>query len=271
MKKILNYKYVLAMSGLLALSSSCTDIDQDYPAVNKPTATMDMTSATVAEGESVTFTVMIDEPLAQQSDFKIDLLTTSSGSMDDFTTDAPHLDEYEVGPEGWQVTVSPLGDSVSFTITPERDLDSTEGTETLNFRLTQGQFGNSVVSGGGIDFTVTVTDYDFCLWTFEMTDLYGDGWNGGYLEVISDDDGTREFYAMDEDGVFNVAETTVMEVPIAKNSNFTINYVSGGGTGAGPGWESENIYTITSPDGTEYSDGPIPTEGEVVSGVSTCN
>lgn len=271
MKKILNYKYVLALSGLLALSTSCTDIDQDYPPVNKPVATMDMTSATIAEGESVTFTVMIDEPLSVQSDFKIDLLTSSTGTMDDFSTDAPHLDEYEIGPEGWQVTVAPLGNSVSFTISPERDLDQTEGTETFNFRLTQGQFGNSTVAGGAIDFSVTVADYNFCLWTFEMTDLYGDGWNGGYLEVISDGDGTREFYAMDEDGAVNVAETTTVEVPINTNSNFTINYVSGGGTGAGPGWESENVYTITAPDGTTYTDGPIPTEGEVVSGVSTCN
>ncbi|WP_191860596.1 hypothetical protein [Hanstruepera ponticola] len=270
MKNILKLKYVLVLSGLVALSS-CTDLDQDYPEVNKPIATMDMTSATIAEGESVTFTVMIDEALSTQSDFKIDLLSSSSGSMDDFTTDAPHLDEYEVGPEGWQVTVAPLGNSVSFTITPERDLDPGEGTETLKFRLTQGQFGNSIVSGGAIDFTVTVLDYDFCLWNFSMTDLYGDGWNGGYLEVISDVEGTRAFYAMDEDGQVNVPETTTVEVPIAKNANYTINYVSGGGTGAGPGWESENVYTITAPDGTEYSDGPIPTEGEVVSGVSSCN
>lgn len=270
MKKVLKLKYVLVLSGLLALSS-CTDLDQEYPAAQKPVATMDMTSATIAEGESVTFTVMIDRAQSLASDFKIDLLTSSSGDWDDFTTDAPHLDEYEVGPEGWQTTVNALENSVSFTITSLRDLDPNEGDEMLRFRLTKGQQGNSIVSGGAIDFNVRVTDFDFCLWNFEMTDLYGDGWNGGYLEVISDGE-TREFYAMDEDGQVNVPETTIVEVPIGRNADYTINYVSGGGTGGGPGWESENVYTITAPDGmTQWSDGPIPAEGLVTNGVNVCN
>lgn len=269
MKNILNYKFVLALTVLLGFTS-CMDDDQDYPAENKPIATMDMTSANIAEGETVTFTVNLDKAIYNASDFKIDLLTSSSGDMEDFTTTADHLDEYEIGPEGWQVTVAGTTTTVSFDMTFGKDLDQTEGTETFMFRLTQGQAGNSVVANGKIDFTVTVTDYEFCLWTFEMTDLYGDGWNGGYLEVVSDGE-TRDFYAMDEDGLVGVAETTTAEVPIGKGSDYTITYVSGGGTGAGPGWESENVYVLTAPDGTMYTDGPIPAEGVVASGTSSCD
>ena len=238
MKNILNYKYLLVVAVLLGFTS-CLDDDQDYPAQNKPIATMDLTSADIAEGETVVFTVEIDRAIFVGSDFKIDLLTSSSGSMDDFTTTAPHLDNFEVGPEGWQVTVDGTTTTVTFEMTFLADTDQTEGTETFNFRLTQGQQANSVVANGGIDFTVTVTDFKFCFWTFEMTDLYGDGWNGGYIEVVSDGV-TREFYAMDEDGEVNIPETTTVEVPIGDGSAYTISYVSGGGTGAGPGWESEN-------------------------------
>lgn len=154
MKNILKITSAMALSGLLVLTSCQTDIDQEYTPADKPVATLDMTSATIAEGESATFTVTISKPLSVQSDFKIDLI---SGSAADFATSAAHLDEYELGPEGWQVTVPATATSASFTIDGLLDLYP-EGTETLNFRMTKGQFGNSIVSGGGINFSVTISN-----------------------------------------------------------------------------------------------------------------
>ena len=270
MKNILKYKYLLLAVVLLGFTS-CADDDLDFPESNKPVGTLIADSSdSVDEGGTVMFTVNLDRPISVDTDFKIDLLQSSSGSMDDFTTTADHLDEYEVGPEGWQVTIPATETTVSFEITFNRDLDQSEDMETFNFRMTRGQQGNAIVADGRQNFTVRVADFKFCSWTFEMTDLYGDGWNGGYLEVATDS-ATTDYYAMDEDGLVGVAETTTVEVPIGVGEDYTITYVSGGGTGAGPGWESENVYTLTAPDGTQFMDGPIPAEGVVTSGTSTCN
>ncbi|WP_250432968.1 hypothetical protein [Hanstruepera flava] len=153
MKNILNYKYILGLAVLLGFTS-CLDDDQDYPAADKPVATLDMTSASIAEGETATFTINLSKAQAAASDFKLDLL---SGSADDFSTDAAHLDEFEIGPEGWQVTVPGTATSVEFNITALLDLYP-EAPETLKFRMTKGQQGNSTVAGGQIDFTVNITN-----------------------------------------------------------------------------------------------------------------
>ena len=156
MKNILKFKYVLALSALVALSS-CTDLDQEYTPADKPVATLTGDgSGSIAEGESKMFTVTLSKPLSVQSDFKIDLL---SGSADDFGTDAATIDEYEIGPAGWQVTVPATATSVTFSIDALLDLYP-EPQETLRFRMTQGQFGNSVVSGGAIEFSVTIDNVE---------------------------------------------------------------------------------------------------------------
>lgn len=181
MKNILKITSAMALSGLLVLTSCQTDIDQDYAPANKPVATLASdNSASIAEGESKMFTVTISKPLSVQSDFKIDLL---SGSMDDFATSADHLDEYEIGPEGWQVTVPATETSVTFSIDALIDLYP-EPQETLRFRLTKGQFGNSVVSGGAIDFSVTIDNTE--------SDLAG-------LELAWDGPASDEFCDMDFD------------------------------------------------------------------------
>lgn len=267
MKNILNYKYVLTLAGLLGLAS-CTDYDQDYPPVNKPVATLNVNSASVEEGESAMFTVTITDPISVPSDFKIDLLDTSNGDFDDFDTDAAHLDEYEVGPEGWQVTVPAYSTSATFSINTIKDLFNDEGTETLNFRLTKGQAGNSTVANGGINFTITIADFDFCLWTLEMYDSYGDGWQGGTITLYEDGAAT-EFHP---DGF-----GSTYDVPVGVGTSYSFTYTSGT-TGdsspnqaGSPGWEEENSYVLTAPDGTVYSDGPVPDVGTIVSGTSSCN
>jgi hypothetical protein len=65
-------------------------------------------------------------------------------------------------------------------------------------------------------------------------------------------------------------------IAISNAAEYSIAYVSGGGTGGSPGWESENYFKLTAPDGTtswesgslNYSS--IPTEGVVTSGTNAC-
>jgi len=65
-------------------------------------------------------------------------------------------------------------------------------------------------------------------------------------------------------------------ISIPNGAPFSIAYVSGGGTGGSPGWESENYFKLTAPDGTtmweegsfDYSS--IPTNGVVTEGTNVC-
>ena len=107
-----------------------------------------------------------------------------------------------------------------------------------------------------------------CNWTLVTHDTYGDGWNGGYIEVITN--GITTQYAQPS----GPADVTFL-IAISNAAEYSIAYVSGGGTGGGPGWESENYFKLTAPDGTVYESGSldyssIPTEGVVTSGTNVC-
>jgi hypothetical protein len=106
-----------------------------------------------------------------------------------------------------------------------------------------------------------------CDWTLETSDTYGDGWNGGYVEVSF---GGITTQYREDDGV-----PTVFAIGVPDGADFSFTYVSGGGTGGGPGWESENYFKLTAPDGTVYEEGSmdysgIPTPGVIVSGTNAC-
>lgn len=155
MKNIFN-KYTLALASLLVLSS-CADDDQPYPALDKPVATMtSANSFTITEGESAEITIQLDRAISVGSDFKIDLL--SGGSLSDVDISGGHIDEFEVGPEGFQVTVPAYSDSVTFNLDAVLDIYP-ENTETMLFKITQGQQGNAIVSGNSIRFTVNVENF----------------------------------------------------------------------------------------------------------------
>lgn len=106
-----------------------------------------------------------------------------------------------------------------------------------------------------------------CDWTLETSDTFGDGWNGGYLELTTN--GITTTYSEDDD------VPNMFVIPISDQAEFSFTYVSGGGTGGGPGWESENYFKLTAPDGTVYEQGSkdyssIPTPGIVVEGTNDC-
>jgi hypothetical protein len=89
----------------------------------------------------------------------------------------------------------------------------------------------------------------------DMSDSYGDGWNGGYLSVYENgawvsDHSTGSWVA-------NLVEQVCMS---SATYSMTVTYTSGA-------WEGENSYTITGvTSGTVYlSDGPNPATGTVLS------
>ena len=113
---------------------------------------------------------------------------------------------------------------------------------------------------------LTIENWLVCTWTLFCSDTYGDGWNGGFVSV--DIDGVITEYVAEE-------STSTYDILMEDGAAFSFEYVSGGGTGGGPGWESENYYMLTSPDGTEWEDGTldysgIPTEGVITSGTNNC-
>lgn len=88
-------------------------------------------------------------------------------------------------------------------------------------------------------------------WTFDMTDLYGDGWNGASLSVFlngSADEAANIFIA---DGGAEVVE---FEVP---SGTTAISIVFNSGA-----WDEEILFTITSANGNDVSAaGPNPPIG----------
>jgi len=154
-----------------------------------------------------------------------------------------------------------------------------EGTETLQLKIESGpSLANKYLVHPDTQYPplldLTIEDYVFCFWTLEMSDTYGDGWNGGYIEITSE--GVTTQYANEDlDGYVVLLETQILDIAITDGADYTISYISGGGTGAGPGWESENYYKLTSPDGTVWEDGTqnytgVITEGLITSGTNNC-
>lgn len=264
------YIKLLALLFVASASVSCVNDDETF-GINddKPTATTSVTSLTLNEGESAVIPFAISKAINKPSQFKIELVG-GNGGQDDITAGDGYMDaDTGIYQDGFEITVPAYASSFEIPVNVILDLDQSEGNETITLKITAAGV-RTIVTPEEYYVTLNIIDYQFCLWSFEMTDTYGDGWNGGYLEV--DADGVITTYAcQDLDGQVNVSETQTVDVAVTADANYTITYVSGGGTGNGPGWESENNYVITSPSGMTWADGPIPTAGVVTSGTSTCN
>lgn len=78
-------------------------------------------------------------------------------------------------------------------------------------------------------------------WTLEMEDIYGDGWNGGFITVSIDGEETQYSAA----GSITTATITIP----AGTTRLLFTYTAGD-------WEGENLYTLTDPNDVEVlSDG----------------
>tara|TARA_B100000508_G_scaffold141093_1_gene146518 strand:+ start:21517 stop:22752 length:1236 start_codon:yes stop_codon:yes gene_type:complete len=90
-----------------------------------------------------------------------------------------------------------------------------------------------------------------------MFDSFGDGWDGGELEITIN--GTTTFHSVSaglgsETNTLAYCDGDVLEIAYSSGS-----------------WEGENTYTISTPAGTLISDGPSPTTGNVFYSTNACS
>lgn len=94
-----------------------------------------------------------------------------------------------------------------------------------------------------------------CTYTINMTDSWGDGWNGGFITVFEEGE---------EIGTFScVGAASSATFQIVSGASFTVNYTSGS-------YEGENEYDILDEGGaTLFSDGPFPATGDAYTDVAS--
>jgi hypothetical protein len=95
-----------------------------------------------------------------------------------------------------------------------------------------------------------------CSFSLNMLDSYGDGWNGGYLELFINGSLSETFSAAGYGSVSNFS--------LPKGSLFELYYFSGA-------WEAENTYELLDEDGLVlFSDGTNPNVGLAFGATANC-
>lgn len=89
-----------------------------------------------------------------------------------------------------------------------------------------------------------------CNLAIQMNDSFGDGWNGGYLEIFFD--------GVSQDTFAAVGTGSSANLTIPAGQTMTVEYNMGS-------WEGENTYTISIGGSVVFSDGPSPSTGMVYS------
>lgn len=257
MKNII-YKFAVVFSALV-LITACDEEEFKGDSTSIPSnaalnVSLDFDSnQTIVEKEGTyEFTVTLSEP--QIVDVVVYLSASGTATEgDDFSY--PHSLRMAAGTT-----------SITDVITIHRD-EIPEETETIVIQIGTGKEANvSPINGATVSFTLL--DYVFCKWILETSDTYGDGWNGGYIEVTTEGV-TTEYH---ESG----AGPTIFEILITDGADYKFEYFSGGGGFCGsPGYECENYFKLTAPDGTEWEEGAMdysaaPTEGVITSGTNDC-
>ena len=110
---------------------------------------------------------------------------------------------------------------------------------------------SDAIATGRIDELITN-----CFYTLNMTDTWGDGWNGGFLEIFEDGVSIGTYSATDADDTES----------LSLGNGSTIDFVYTSGT-----YENENAYTISDPGGAVvFTDGTSPATGTVFTTVPNC-
>lgn len=264
MKKIKYILYSVILSlAIVGCEAEKASVDPE-PIVgteNLPTPTFTLSGGELTTNERnetvIVYDITLDKPIDRPIDFSWVVLGGDATEHDDY--------DFVNG------TVPAYTTTGEMSIVIHNDTDPTEGTETLDLTIQSGpSLANKYLVNPDTTYptvNITIEDWVFCTWILDATDVYGDGWNGGYIELVTEGE-TTTYAASDDNDVY--------EIQITVGADYSFTYVSGGGTGAGPGWESENYYVLTAPDGTVYADGTldysgIPTPGLITSGTSNCD
>ncbi|HEX9979657.1 MAG TPA: hypothetical protein VGB50_03735 [Flavobacterium sp.] len=183
-RRYLNTGFALLFASLAFVS--CDNRDEDTledVRMDKPSVTIDRTEVTAAEGEELSFTLTVDEPLSSPMDFKLELVNDeSTGDFRDFTSSGTETNisegGYSQGPIGYNLQFPAYATSYTFTITPPLDFFP-EGDETLKLLLRSSGNGMGLVAEGSQYITINVTNTvsnDFIAelaWSGNYTDTWG--------------------------------------------------------------------------------------------------
>lgn len=94
-----------------------------------------------------------------------------------------------------------------------------------------------------------------CTYTLNMTDTWGDGWNGGFITVFENGEEIGEFFAVEG------ASSATFQ--IETGGTLALTYTAGS-------FENENAYTLSDEGGSViFSDGTTPATGAVFSSVAS--
>ena len=98
---------------------------------------------------------------------------------------------------------------------------------------------------------------DFCTYTINLYDSFGDGWNGSTLTV--DLDGEVNQYTIGS------GDFATFEITVANGASLALTYSPGS-------FENEVTYEVLDSEGTVvFSDGPFPATGLVFEGLTVCS
>lgn len=158
-----------------------------------------------------------------------------------------------------------ITDNVGCILNYSATVTNGSGNITTNSVLVNAMCGNNngsvevTVTGGISPFIYTwtgATPNPCCTYTLDMEDLFGDGWNGGSLEVFVNSVSVGVFAA--------TGNGSTATFPVCDGDVIELVYSAGA-------WEEENIYTLYDGQGTfVFTDGPNPVVGSVYTGSGAC-
>jgi type IX secretion system substrate protein/SprB-like repeat protein len=131
---------------------------------------------------------------------------------------------------------------------------------SLNVGIAAGSFntGNAITLMSDANGTARIPELaSLCLYRLDMSDSWGDSWNGGYITVNIDGVPSGTYFAK--------GSNTVDTIPVGGGSTLELVYTPGS-------FEDENTYTLYDPSGVAvFSDGVNPSTGSVFSTSSNCS
>ena len=123
-----------------------------------------------------------------------------------------------------------------------------------------GPDGLSVAAGPVTGQTEFINPPPTCVYTIELYDSFGDGWNGSFIDVIVN--GVATTYTLDninDDGSFNA-----FTFPVFEGLPVVLDYTAGA-------FQNEVSYILYDSDGFQiFTDGPFPATGEVYNELAFC-
>jgi len=261
-------KLVYGSLSLLVFTTSCeyneTPLDEDIVAANEGAvlSTVSTVGGTINKLDpaqsTLTNTVLFNDFDENDTVESIDLYLlfadTTPVNNEVITVDEAFVENvpgsaFAIGDSGFpEHTYSISGDTMLDLV--GLTADDIDGGDLFILRyvlnLTDGRSFSAADTGVNVRTTSHVTPFRYssvvvCFktpepgdYTLEMEDIYGDGWNGGFITISID--GVETDYATS--GPLKVETITVP----AGTSRFLFTYTAGD-------WEGENLYTFTDPNG----------------------